>query len=504
MYLMTCTRLDLAYPLSLLARYMAPGRHRKELRLLTYLLTDLGEQPRSPPNRYVDNKAMIALWQEHRLEHRTKHIALRYFLARELQQRGQLRLAYVATRANIADIFTKALPPAGANLLLEARKAGAAGGTGADIPGRAHTGGTGAAARVGAGGTGAGAADGIGAGDAGASRAAGPGGAGTGAGGAGLGDTGAVGAGSGDTRQPRLYFVLLLQQVLGLLSSPGLTPPVLCPPPDQLQPPLQPATPLPAPSPYTEQIGGLTERHESGSLRAASPTVPCLPATVVDDPSFESAAACALVAELVDLTAACHLDYAASVVAESKSDCPPSVRGECALSTDVLEDRQEDLECFAAAVPHLVSMLIAPEGYPDPPDIPTPRSYAKAITGPYSSQRQTAMDAEGASWKSTGTYVDIVPPPGENIVDGMWIFRVKRSPGSPCAFKARYVARGFSQRRGVDFFQTFSPTPKMTTLRALLHVAAHRYYELHSLDFSTIFLQGRLHEEIRFPLLGRT
>ncbi|CAI7782799.1 unnamed protein product, partial [Closterium sp. NIES-53] len=57
------------------------------------------------------NKAMIALCQEHRLEHRTKHIALRYFLARELQQRGQLRLAYVATRANTADICTKALPP---------------------------------------------------------------------------------------------------------------------------------------------------------------------------------------------------------------------------------------------------------------------------------------------------------------------------------------------------------------------------------------------------------
>ncbi|CAI7787598.1 unnamed protein product [Closterium sp. NIES-53] len=52
---------------------------------------------------------MIALCQEHRLEHRTKHIALRYFLARELQQLGQFRLAYVATRANTADIFTKAL-----------------------------------------------------------------------------------------------------------------------------------------------------------------------------------------------------------------------------------------------------------------------------------------------------------------------------------------------------------------------------------------------------------
>ncbi|CAI7751404.1 unnamed protein product, partial [Closterium sp. NIES-53] len=64
---------------------------------------------------------------------------------------------------------------------------------------------------------------------------------------------------------------------------------------------------------------------------------------------------------------------------------------------------------------------------------------------------------------------------------------VKRPPGSPPAFKARYVARGFSQRQGVDYFQSFSPTPKMTTVRVLLHVAAQRDYELHSLDFSTDF-----------------
>ncbi|CAI7861435.1 unnamed protein product [Closterium sp. NIES-54] len=79
----------------------------QELRWLTYLLTDLGEPPRSPPVLYVDNKAMLALCREHRM----KHIALRYFLGRELQQRGQLRLAYVASQANTADIFTKALQP---------------------------------------------------------------------------------------------------------------------------------------------------------------------------------------------------------------------------------------------------------------------------------------------------------------------------------------------------------------------------------------------------------
>ncbi|CAI7768303.1 unnamed protein product [Closterium sp. NIES-54] len=201
-------------------------------------------------------------------------------------------------------------------------------------------------------------------------------------------------------------------------------------------------------------------------------------------------------AELLEFVAACCLDYAIALVAESASPSPPSVGGECALCTDVLEDRQEDFESLAAAVPRFTSMLLAPEGDPDAPDILTPLSYAEAITGPHSSQWQAAMDVEMASWKSTGTYVDEVPPAGANIVDGMWIFRVKRLPGSLPAFKARYVAQGFSQRKGVDYFHTISPILKMTTLWVLLHVAARRDYKLRSLDFSTAFSQGNLYEEI--------
>ncbi|CAI7807940.1 unnamed protein product [Closterium sp. NIES-53] len=392
--------------------------------------------------------------------------------------------------------------------------AGGTGGTAAAGPGGARTRGTGAAGT--AGGSSAG---GAGAGGAGAR--------GTGAGGAGAGGAGAVDPGAGGARgnvRPRTYLVPLLQQVLGVSSSSGLTPPLLCPPPDQSQPPLQPASPLPAPSPYTDQNGGLTEHHEPASrpasprlprrvphsrpppvpgthtmvlrpssvplrvplppppesslpavpdpesdlVRAASPTVSCLLASVVTAP-FKSTAASALVAEHLDFAAAYRLDYATALVAESESASPLSVGGECALGTDVLEDRQEEFECLAAAVPRFASMLLAPEGDPDAPDIPTARSYAEAITGPYSSLWKAAMDAEMASWKSTSTYVDAVPPPGVNIVDGMWIFRVKRPPGSPPAFKARYVARCFNQRQGIDYFQTFSPTLKMTPLRGSLH-----------------------------------
>ncbi|CAI7860820.1 unnamed protein product [Closterium sp. NIES-54] len=245
-------------------------------------------------------------------------------------------------------------------------------------PGEAGAGGAGAGgARVG--GPGAGGAGGAGAGV-----------GGTGAGGgrtAGLGAVDPGAGGAGGTVRPRPYFVPLLQQVLGTPSSICLTP-LLCPPPDKSQPPLQPTSPLPAPSPYPEQSGGLTERREPAShpvspvrtarraprsrpppvpgthamalrpsfvparvplpdppasslpeapdpesdrARAASPTVSLLLATAITDPSFECAAASALVAELLDFAAACRLDNATALVAESVSVSPPSVGGECAL-----------------------------------------------------------------------------------------------------------------------------------------------------------------------------
>ncbi|CAI7818318.1 unnamed protein product [Closterium sp. NIES-54] len=141
-------------------------------------------------------------------------------------------------------------------------------------------------------------------------------------------------------------------------------------------------------------------------------------------------------------------------------------------------------------------MLLAPKGNPDALDIPILRTHAEAVSGPWDSYWIAAEEAEMASYRSTGTYVDAVPPPGANVVSGMWLYKVKRPPRAPPVFKARYVARGFSQREGVDFFQTFAPTPKMTTLWVLLHIAAQCDYKLHSLDFSIAFLQGRLHEQI--------
>ncbi|CAI7794012.1 unnamed protein product [Closterium sp. NIES-54] len=277
---------------------------------------------------------------------------------------------------------------------------GTAGGAGAAGPGGARTGGTGVAGSGGAAGVGA-----VGAGAVATGGAAGAGTAGgTGAGGAagvvagdpGAEGTGAVSAVSGGAARPRPYYVPLLQQ--SRPASPESRPESLVRAvrtgrrvPHQRPPPvpgthymtLRTSTSpqrVPLPSPPASSLHDGPDP-ESDSLRAASPTVTRFLATVVTDPSFESTTASALVAELVDFAAACRLDYADSLVAEfeSASICPPSVGGECALGTDVLEDRQEDFECFAAALPHLVSMLLAPEGDLDAPDILTPRSYAEAI-----------------------------------------------------------------------------------------------------------------------------
>ncbi|CAI7908827.1 unnamed protein product [Closterium sp. NIES-54] len=239
----------------------------------------------------------------------------------------------------------------------------------------------------GAGGTGAGGtrAGGAGAGD---TRAVDPGAGGAGAGGAVSGGTGA-----GGTVRPRPFFVPLLRQ--SRPASPvravrtGRRVPRPRPPPDPgthamaLRPSSVPLR-VPLPPPSKSSLPTIPDP-ESDLARAASPTVSRLLATVVTDPAFESTAASALIAELLEFSASYRLDYATALLVESEPASPPSVGGECALGTDILEDRQEDFECLAAAVPHLVAMLLAPEGDPDAPDIPTTRSYAEAITGPYSS-----------------------------------------------------------------------------------------------------------------------
>jgi len=78
-----------------------------------------------------------------------------------------------------------------------------------------------------------------------------------------------------------------------------------------------------------------------------------------------------------------------------------------------------------------------------------------------------------------------------NIVTGKWIFKQKlNSDGSLERYKARWVVRGFTQRAGVDFGETFSPVVKPATIRTVLTIAASRCWPIKQLDVSNAFLHG--------------
>ncbi|CAI7848311.1 unnamed protein product [Closterium sp. NIES-54] len=213
-------------------------------------------------------------------------------------------------------------------------------------------------------------------------------------------------------------------------TAAGTTPPLLFLLPGLSQTLLPPNSPLPAPACYSPMSVSPTECREPESSatspgarihlarRVCPSPVPIMPmmairpssvsqpvvqpltvtrclTTLVTGPTFFTAAASALVAELLDFAATCRLDYLTGLVSDPA--CPTSAGGELALGYDVREDRQFELEYLTATSPHLTTMLFAPAGDLDAHDILTPRSYAEAIMRPYSSQWQTAMDAKMAS-----------------------------------------------------------------------------------------------------------
>ncbi|CAN1170498.1 Retrovirus-related Pol polyprotein from transposon TNT 1-94 [Linum perenne] len=120
---------------------------------------------------------------------------------------------------------------------------------------------------------------------------------------------------------------------------------------------------------------------------------------------------------------------------------------------------------------------------------------------------------KSASWKKAvmeelhaleknETWEVVSLPPGKNTVDCKWLFTVKyKADGKIERFKARLVARGFTQSYGVDYDETFAPVAKLNTIRVLLSLAANLDWPLHQLDVKNAFLNGDLIEEVymNFP-----
>ena len=123
-----------------------------------------------------------------------------------------------------------------------------------------------------------------------------------------------------------------------------------------------------------------------------------------------------------------------------------------------------------------------------------PRSVCAALWDP---AWLAAMQDEYNALQQNGMWEPVPRPPGPHVISGKWIFKNKyNADGSLERRKARWVVRGFSQRPGLDFDQTFSPVVKPATIRMVLHLAAARDWPVHQLDVKNAFLHGDLTEKV--------
>jgi histone deacetylase 1/2 len=114
-----------------------------------------------------------------------------------------------------------------------------------------------------------------------------------------------------------------------------------------------------------------------------------------------------------------------------------------------------------------------------------------------------AMQEEIEALHKNGTWHLVPPIKGANIINCKWVFKVKRkADGSIERYKGRSVAKGYKQRYGIDYEDTFSPVVKIATMRLVLSIAVSKGWCLRQLDVQNAFLHGVLEEEVymRQPL----
>ena len=126
-----------------------------------------------------------------------------------------------------------------------------------------------------------------------------------------------------------------------------------------------------------------------------------------------------------------------------------------------------------------------------------PTNVEEALQSQHADHWITAMKDEMHSLTKNKTWDLVKKPTDRKIITCKWVLRIKYDPqGQPVRFKARLVARGFTQVPGIDFTDTFSPTLRITSFRLLVAIAAAKKLELHHLDVQTAFLHGDLEEEV--------
>lgn len=108
-----------------------------------------------------------------------------------------------------------------------------------------------------------------------------------------------------------------------------------------------------------------------------------------------------------------------------------------------------------------------------------------------------AMQSEMNAIEKNKTWILTDLPPERKAISLKWVYKLKKNTdGEIVKYKARIVARGFVQKKGVDFEEVFALVTRLETVRLLLALAAKNGWEVHHLDIKSAFLNGDLIEEV--------
>jgi hypothetical protein len=126
-----------------------------------------------------------------------------------------------------------------------------------------------------------------------------------------------------------------------------------------------------------------------------------------------------------------------------------------------------------------------------------PKTLDEALSGLNRTQWLSAIHAEVRSLRAKGVYRLVDRAPKMKVLGGKWVFKLKRDQdGNIMKFKARYVVKGFMQRFGVDYTNTYANVANIDTIRLLLAMTCFYNWECDTIDIVTAFLNGDLEEEV--------
>lgn len=131
-----------------------------------------------------------------------------------------------------------------------------------------------------------------------------------------------------------------------------------------------------------------------------------------------------------------------------------------------------------------------------------PKTLHEAMQRPDADKWETAVKTEFNALDNNNVLTECVLPPGRKAIGARFVLRVKNDiDGNPIRHKARLVAHGYAQRYGIDYYETFAPVARMSSIRMLLATGIQLGLHLHQYDFDTAYLNGVLDEEVYIRVL---